>query len=152
MTDQVLVPTSDDTLLAAISHFFGLLVAFIVWITQKDRSRFLRFQSVQAMAFDLIVGVVILLLAGIFACVIFGALALMVGVIASLASQGNPSAEPAVILVALLVATPLFIPIIFIPIAIIVLIFRIIATIQTFQGKNYHYPRLGKWVEMRLTG
>jgi len=31
--------TSDERVMAALSHFFGLIAAVIVWATQKDRSR-----------------------------------------------------------------------------------------------------------------
>jgi len=151
MTYQTYTPTSDESLLAAISHFFGLLVALIVWVTQKDKSRFVRFQAVQAMAYDLVVDVVMLAFVGLIMLLIFGVLVLGVGNIAIFGNQGNPTAEPVRIVVALLAATPLLIPMIFVPLAGIFFIFRVIATIQTLLGKNYHYPWLGRWVEVRLS-
>ncbi len=151
MTGQDVATTSDESLFAAISHFFGLLVAFIVYVTQKDKSRFVRFQSVQAMVYDLVVGVFMLVLVGLFVFVIFGMLALGVGDLAIFGSPGNPTAEPVRNLVALLAATPLLIPCILIPISILLFIFRLIATIQTFLGKNYHYPWLGNWLEAKLS-
>lgn len=39
--------SSDERLMAAVSHLFGLLVAIIVWATQKEKSIFVRFQAVQ---------------------------------------------------------------------------------------------------------
>jgi uncharacterized membrane protein len=53
--------SSDKNFLAAISHFFGFLVALIVWLLQKEKLPFVRFQAVQAMAFDAVVSVIMIL-------------------------------------------------------------------------------------------
>ncbi|MFZ2097878.1 MAG: DUF4870 domain-containing protein [Anaerolineales bacterium] len=147
MTDQFLSPTSNESLMAAISHFFGWLVALIVWATQKDKSPFVRFQAVQALAFDIITSIAVFLLVGCMVVFILGVLGLGIGDIAILGSQGNPTTEPVRIVIALITAVPLLIPCIFIPIAGFIFIARLIATIQTFQGKNFRYPWLGTLVE-----
>ena len=150
MTNQAIAPTSDEGLMAAIAHFFGLLVALIVWITQKDKSRYVRFQSVQAMAFDIIVSVLMLLVVGLIMILVFGVLALGVGNIAIIGSQGNPSAEPIRTIVALMAAAPFLIPCLVIPVVGVVFVVRLVATIQTFQGKNFHYPWLGNIIEKSM--
>ncbi len=150
MTDQAVTPTSDESLLAAISHFFGLLVAFIVWITQKDKSRFIHFQSIQAIAFDLIMYAVVFVVTGVLISLMFALLALGIADLAIVGTQSNPAIEPVGVLVALMTATPLFIPFIMIIISGVFFIIRLIATLQTAQGKNFHYPWLGAWVEKRL--
>ena len=150
MTNQAIAPTSDEGLMAAIAHFFGLLVALIVWITEKDKSRYVRFQSVQAMAFDIIVSVLMLLVVGLIMILVFGVLALGVGNIAIIGSQGNPSAEPIRTIVALMAATPFLIPCLVIPVVGVVFVVRLVATIQTFQGKNFHYPWLGNIIEKSM--
>jgi uncharacterized Tic20 family protein len=147
MTDQFLSPTSDESLMAAISHFFGWLVALIVWATQKDKSPFVRFQAVQALAFDLITSIAVFLLVGCMAVFIFGVLGLGIGDIAILGSQGNPTTESVRTVIALMAVVPLLMPCIFIPIGGFIFIARLIATIQTFQGKNFRYPWLGTMVE-----
>lgn len=147
MTQPSLAPTSDESLMAAISHFFGFLVALIVWVTQKDKSRFVRFQAIQAMAFDLIVTIAVFLVVGCMMAFIFGVLAFGIGDIAIFGNLGNPTAEPFRTLIALMTAVPLLIPCIFIPMVGIIFVTRLIATIQTFQGKDFHYPWLGALVE-----
>jgi uncharacterized Tic20 family protein len=147
MTEQPLAPTSDESLLAAISHFFGLLVALIVWATQKDKSRYVRFQAVQAMAFDLVVSVIVLLAVGCMIVLIFGVLALGIGDFALIGSQSNPTVEPFRVLISMMTAIPLLIPCIMVPVIGIIFLARLIATIQTFQGKDFHYPWLGRLVE-----
>ncbi|MFZ0531554.1 MAG: DUF4870 domain-containing protein [Anaerolineales bacterium] len=147
MTEQPLAPTSDESLLAAISHFFGLLVALIVWATQKDKSRYVRFQAVQAMVFDLVVSVIVLLAVGCMIVLIFGVLALGIGDFALIGSQSNPTVEPFRVLISMMTAIPLLIPCIMVPVIGIIFLARLIATIQTFQGKDFHYPWLGRLVE-----
>lgn len=151
MSNQAGNPTSDESLMAAIAHFFGFLIALIVWVTQKDKSRFVRFQSIQALAFDLAVSVIMLIVVGIIMIVVFGVLALGVGDLVILGSQGNPTAEPVRIVVALLTAVPFLIPCTIIPVVGVIFVARLVATIQTFQGKNFHYPWLGRWIEKMLS-
>jgi len=150
MTEQTISPTSDERIMAAISHFFGFLVALIVWATQKDKSRFVRFQSIQAMAFDLMITIIIFLTVGCMMVMIFGSVALGVGGIALTTNQSDPAAGPAGVFIALMTATPILIPCIIFPLMAIIFVARLIATIQTFQGKDFHYPWLGTLIERSL--
>ena len=147
MSQQPLAPTSDEGILAAIAHFFGFLVALIVWATQKDKSRYVRFQAIQAMAFDLIVTIALSLVVGCMLVLIFGVLALGIGDIVIWGSQANPAAEPIRSVIALMTGLPLLIPCIIVPIVAIIFVARLIATIQTFQGKDFRYPWLGQFLE-----
>jgi uncharacterized Tic20 family protein len=150
MIEQTTVPTSDEGILAAVSHFFGFLVALIVWATQKDKSRFVRFQSIQAMAFDLIITIIIFLTVGCMMVMIFGGVALGIGGTALVASQDNPSSGLVGFFIALMTAVPFLLPCIIIPLVLIIFVARLIATIQTFQGKDFHYPWLGALIERSL--
>jgi uncharacterized Tic20 family protein len=56
-------PTNkDDNLMAALAHVGiivgGILIALIIWVTQKDKSKYVDFQAKQALAYQLAVGVV----------------------------------------------------------------------------------------------
>jgi len=150
MNDKPQIPTSDESLMAAISHFLGFLVALIIWATQKDKSRFVRFQSMQAMAFDVVVSVFVFLVVGGLLVLIFGLIALGIGDIAILGSQNNPTAEPVRAFIALMVALPFLIACILIPISAIIFVARLIATIETVQGKDFHYPWLGNLLERSM--
>ncbi len=151
MTDQPGAITQDEGLLAGIAHLFGWLVALIVWATQKDKSRYVRFQSIQAMAYDVIVYVVLLSIIIVIVLLAVGIVAVGVGDIAVFGSQNNPAALPVRSVVAFLTATPLLLACVLLPAIIITFVIRLIATIQTIQGKNFYYPWLGKWVESKLT-
>lgn len=150
MTEEPLSPSSDERFIVAISHFFGLLVALIAWFSHKDKSLFVRFQLIQAMVFDLLEKAIIVLVFGCTAGLVFSVLALGIGDIALIGSQNNPTAEPIKNLIALMTATPFLIPCIIIPFMAIFFIARVIATIQTFQGIDFHYPWLGSLLERSL--
>jgi uncharacterized Tic20 family protein len=150
MTEQTLAPTSDERLIAALSHFLGFIIALIAWATQKDKSRFVRFQAIQAMAFDLTVSIITFLIVGCMMVLIFGVLALGAGGIALTSTQNNPSSGPIGVFIAMMSAVPFLIPCIILPLIGIIFVARLIATIQTFQGKDFRYPWLGSLVERSL--
>lgn len=144
MTDQTsLSPTSDERMMGALAHFFGTIAALIIWIVQKDKSRFVRFQAAQALAFDLSV---MLLMGVVFFC-LFGAM--FVGMFGTMAVALNSSTSPEN-------ASPfLMFPFMFpslmfsciLPFSLAFLIVRIVAAVSVLSGNNFHYPILGAKVE-----
>jgi uncharacterized Tic20 family protein len=52
-------PTQDDRIMAALSHitvilpFFGVVAPIIIWVTQKEKSQYVAFQALQALAYQL---------------------------------------------------------------------------------------------------
>jgi uncharacterized Tic20 family protein len=151
MIEQKAIPTSDERILAAISHFFGFLLALVIWIFQKDKSRFVRFQSIQAMAFDLIITVIIIITVGCMVVMILGSVALGIGGIAMTSNPNDPSSGPVGIFIALMTAVPILIPCIIFPLIAAIFVARLIATIQTLQGKDFHYPWLGALIERSMS-
>jgi uncharacterized Tic20 family protein len=62
MEDTVQVPEfhkQDERILAALAHgaillpIYGIIIPTIIWITQKEKTRYVSFQSLQALAFHL---------------------------------------------------------------------------------------------------
>jgi uncharacterized Tic20 family protein len=136
-------PSSDERLMGALSHLFGPLVALVVWSTHKDKSRFVKFQALQALAFDLILVVVM----GIVFFCIFGIM--FVGMFGSvLGAMGSTSSPDAVMPFFML---PFMFPFIIFacifPFSLLILAIRLIASISILNGRNYQYPLLGKWLE-----
>lgn len=136
-------PTSDEKMMGALAHVFGPLAAIIVWAIQKEKSRFVKFQALQALAFDMIVAVI---LGGFFFCV-FGVVFLgMSGSIFT--AMNNPSSGNEV-------APFFFLPFMFpfmifgciFPFSFVLMIVRLIAAISVLNGRNYHYPGIGKWLD-----
>ena len=125
-------------------------MALIVWVSQKEKSRFVRFQALQALAFDAIVTIGIVILSAGFTLLMFAGMSLWTATLASNpAASGEPGGPWLGLMVILLpfVGMPIF--------AIAGLGFcavRITAAVNVFQGRNFKYPWLGRWVEKFLEG
>jgi len=111
-----------------VSGFLGPLVPLIIYMIYKDRSRYVAYQSLQALIFQLIwwIGGGILTgiawtIAGILSAVVIGLLLMPVACLIS--------------------AMPLF-----------ALVYGIYGAIQTNQGKDFKYWMVGEWVRSTLTG
>jgi uncharacterized Tic20 family protein len=136
--------TSDEKLMGAVAHFFGPLVAIIVWITQKEKSRFVKFQALQALAFDM----ALFLVMGVASLCIFGVMFL--GIFGTMWSTLNTASSPEDIF-ALFFMAPFIFPFLtfacILPFSLGITVVRLIASVSILNGHNYQYPLLGKWVE-----
>lgn len=147
MTEEtILTPTSDERMMAALAHFFGAIGALIIWVVQREKSRFVRFQAVQALAFDFSI---MLLMIVLFVC-LFGAMFL--GIFGTLFATLNTSTptenfSPFVVfpfMFPMLMFTCIF------PFSLGTLVVRVVATVSVLNGTNFRYPLLGAWVEKFL--
>ena len=149
MTNQPAVaPTSEERTLGAVAHFFGFVVALIIWATQKDKSRFLRFQAIQAVAFDAAAFVIVFLLIG---CLL---LAILLFGFGGVALSGSPDQSAGLsfgnMMQALAIIVPILADCIIFAFVIGLLVMRVVAAIQVYQGRNYHHPILGDRLEKML--
>lgn len=147
--------SQDDQVMAALAHgaailpFWGMIGAIIIWATQKDKSPFVRFQALQALAYQ-----VLPILGGVlfFVCYFcsFGGFFLTIP-LAALAEEGLAGGEAAAIIAAL-VTTGL--PFIIFAVATLVwlawLIYAIVGAVQVFQGRDFRYVVVGPWLERTL--
>ena len=135
--------TSDEKLLGAVSHFFGPLVAVFVWATQKEKSRFVKFQALQALAFDLFIAVTV----GIFFFCLFGLgfLGMFVSIFSTMENASTANDFMAVFFLPFIF--PFLITACATPVSVAILALRLIAGISVLNGKNYQYPFVGKWLE-----
>lgn len=75
-SDQALQePTSDERLLALLSHLSvfmgGIILPLIIWATQKDKSKFVRFHSLQAIFYQLALAGIIILFVIVLVIILF---------------------------------------------------------------------------------
>jgi uncharacterized Tic20 family protein len=130
--------------MGAVAHFFGPLVAIIVWITQKEKSRFVKFQALQALAFDM----VLFLVTGVSSLCMFGAMFL--GISMSMLGAFNPSSTPEDI-IPIIFMTPFIFPFLtfacILPFSLLITVARLVASVSILNGRDYRYPFVGKWVE-----
>lgn len=151
MTDlDALTPNQDERVMAALSHisavmpFLGVIAPIIIWVTQKDKSRYVAFQSLQALAFQLTMIIAWFIGMGCYMFSFFGTFFTI-----PFASSAEPSQS----------VNPLFGLAFFIPFLVFGAIFvggfffilyGIIGAIMTFQGKPFRYMLIGKRVERFL--
>ena len=148
MTEETaLTPTSDERMLSALAHFFGVIAALIIWAVQKDKSRFVRFQAAQAMAFDFAVmifmGVLFFCLFGVMFLGIFGT---------AFAAVNNSSSQGLSPLMTIPFILPSLMFLCIVPFSLALLVTRVMATISVLSGNDFHYPILGEQVEKFLAG
>lgn len=147
MTEQTdLSPTSDERMLAALAHFFGIIAALIIWVMQKDKSRFVRFQAVQALAFNISVTLVMMVLSFCLVGMMF------IGIFGTVFATMNNSTSPedfSRFMVFPFLFPSLMFTCIF-PFSLALLVARIVATLSVLSGNHFRYPILGAQVEKFL--
>jgi uncharacterized Tic20 family protein len=148
-TDTSSMPSQDERITAALSHvsailpIWGLIVPIIIWATQREKSAYVRFQSLQALVFQVLMvlaaivgwGGYILSFLGVFAFISF-----------STPSRGDE-------------VPPLFLVSFFIPFCILgmmliggfaLILYSLIGSVMTLQGKDFHYFIIGSRLERFL--
>jgi uncharacterized Tic20 family protein len=115
-----------------VTGFLGPVVALVIYLVYKDRSRYVAYQSLQSFVFQLIFWVgggamigLIWAITGLLSAVLIGLLCIPFAIIATIALAAMPLAA---------------------------LIYGIIGAIQVSQGQDFRYWLVGDWVRDTLTG
>lgn len=140
-------PTSDERLLSMLCHLSvvlgGIILPIIIWATQKDKSKFVRFHSLQSIFYHLAVAAIIIVFvfAMVFMFLIFG--------ISIFGSSHHPKgdAPPAIFFVVL----ALFYGGIFI-LAFGAIGYGIYVAIKSYQGKLVRIPVIGNIIYNKVYG
>ncbi len=134
--------SSDDRLMAALAHFFGLFGGLLIWATQKDRSRFVRFQALQSLAFGGVLAVVMML---VMLCLVAF---MVVGIVVMVLAASQPGAGPGSLsrfeMLALLSPLGFFC---IMPVSFASALVQMIAAISVVTGHNWRYPLIAPRVE-----
>jgi len=135
---QPVLSTSEENTLAMIAHLaillnlvtgvLGLVVALVIYLAYKDRSRYVAYQSLQAIIFQLVF--------------FFGAAILAVVV----ALVSTPLVLVCIGLFGLVLALLLAL----VPIG--ALIYGIVAAVETNHGRDFQYWLVGQWVRKTYEG
>jgi uncharacterized Tic20 family protein len=163
MTDQLFstsTATQDDKVVAALAHALGPLIAIIVWATQKDKSPFVAFQSLQALVYQLTGFVGALLGMACYMCSFVGVFGGMFAAIpltaaGAAATEGGGAAEGLAALIGFLITmVTMFLPFAIIGLLILAILAFILyglwAAFSVFQGKDFRYVVIGRWLERYL--
>ena len=134
--------SSDERSMAAVAHgsavlnFFGgiggLIAAFVIWMTQREKSAWVAFHALQSLVFQAIV------LGGTVLVVV---LVWIVGFAVSFATIGFGT----------LVAVPVMILVFFVGFIVIagVVVYGLYGAYQIYQGREFRYLWIGDWLARR---
>jgi uncharacterized protein len=142
-----LTPTQDERVMAALSHvsallpLMGIIAPIIIWVTQKEKSKYVAFQSLQALAFQLSMIAAWLVGMGCYMFSFFGTFITM----AFASSSGNSqNIDPRF-------GLAFVIPFVVIGIITIggffLVVYGVIGAVRAFQGKPFRYLFIGRRVE-----
>ena len=134
--------SKEEKLMALLSHLsifipnIGILAPIIIWVTNKEKSNFVRFNALQAIFFQLIFFILMMLF-------IFVGIILMLIAIPWFDLSSN--AEPGILF---------FLSMVFIfmyfPLWIIFGIYAAVASAKSFKGRIFKYAIIGRIIERKV--
>jgi len=134
--------STEEKLMSLLSHLsilipnIGILAPIIIWINQKDKSKFVKFNALQAIFFQLVFLVIMML-------------SMFVGIILMLISlpfmTSAPDAEPGTLFFVSMIFMFLYFPFWF-----VFAIYAVVASVKSFKGKVFRYAIIGKIIEKRI--
>ena len=137
-------PSQNDKIMAALSHvsailpFMGVIAPIIIWATQKDKSEFVAFQALQAVAYQLLMILAWFVGMGCYMLSFFSTFLTIP--FAGSSSDVDPTVSP-IFMVGFLIPFIIFGGI-FIGGAVFIL-YGLVGAISTFQGKDFRYLLIG---------
>ena len=133
----------ENRLLAALAHGsvvaqgIGILVGVLVYITQRDKSRYAAFQALQAAVFQLINFIIMI---GMW--VVWGVFYGLSMIPLIMQAEANPEAAPPAIFWISMIS--MVIPLIYM---VIIGLYGLWGGVRTWQGKDFRYLFIGSWLE-----
>ena len=156
--------TQDERIMAALAHagvilpFWGLIGAIVIWATQREKSRFVGFQALQVLAYQLALVLTGALGFACYICSIFGTvfgafLLIPLGLVASEgAAEGAPGAEGIIGMLLTMVTTffPFCVMGLFVLVGIAFVVYGLYGAMRVLQGQDFRYAIVGRWLERYL--
>jgi uncharacterized Tic20 family protein len=142
-----LAPDQDDRVMAALSHvsallpMIGVIAPIVIWVTQKGKSQYVAFQSLQAIAYQLSMVAAWFIGMGCYMCSFLGNIVTM-----SFTSSTRGSDYLSPIYGLGFIFPFIIIGLIFIG-GFVFVIYGIVGAVMTFQGKPFRYALIGRRVE-----
>jgi len=143
-TEQNSLPNQNDKIMAALAHvsailpFMGVIAPVVIWATQKDKSEYVAFQALQAVAYQLVM--ILAWFVGM-GCYMLSFFTIFLGIpFAGAGGEVDPSVSPIFMISALFPF--LIFGAIFIGGALFV-IYGLVGAIQVFRGKDFRYIIIG---------
>jgi uncharacterized Tic20 family protein len=146
-------PSQDDRVVAALAHttvllpFWGTIGAIVIWATQKDKSRFVAFQSLQAVAYHFALVLAGMLAGACYMCWVFTMPLAMVAAVPSTGPADDVS--PAFLLT---MAAPFGIMCLTFLGWLAAVVYGLVGAAAALQGKDFRYVWIGRRLEAYLAG
>ncbi len=142
--------TQDERVIAAMAHgaaiipFMGLVAAIVIWATQREKSAYVRFQALQAVAYQVSMVVLMFLAMGCYMCSFFGMFLLIP------LSEASSIGAAEGIFAMLGVFSPFLIFGVFMLLQLALIVYGIIGAVRTLQGMDFEYIVIGKRVRQYI--
>jgi len=114
----------------------GIIAPIIIWVNQKEKSKFVKFNAIQAIFYQLVLFVIMMLF-------IFTGIILML--ISMPMLSANPNAEPGTLFFISMIFMFLYFPLWF-----FFAIYAVVAAVKSYKGKVFHYLIIGKIIEKKV--
>lgn len=140
-------PTPDERLMSALAHIsvllplMGVIAPIVIYITQKEKSRYIAFQSLQAMTYQFVIIIGWFLSWGCYMCSFFG---IFGGLMLAAATEASVPEEAMVLFTGL---SPLLVLGAIMIIGFAFIIYGVVGAFNAFQGKPFRYLLIGDRVE-----
>lgn len=140
-------PTSEERVMAALSHitvlipYAGLVGPIVIWITQKEKSKYVAFQALQALVYQLIMLVIGFIGMGCY----MGSFLITFIAIPFATSSGSSHSNPTLFAMTCLI--PLLIIGLYLIGVFVFIVYAAAGAIMAVQGKPFRYIIIGKRVE-----
>jgi len=134
--------SSEGKLMSLLAHLsivipnIGIIAPVIIWVTQKDKSKFVRFNAIQAIFFQLVFFVLLMLSIFIGLILMFISLPLI---------TKNPDAAPGALFWVSIGVMNLYFPL-----WLIFAIYAVVAAVKSFKGRIFRYLIIGRIIERRI--
>jgi uncharacterized Tic20 family protein len=151
-TDKAAFPSQDERMMAALANisvlvpFMGLIAPIVIWATQKDKSSFVRFQALQATAYQ--TGLILFWFVGMgcYICSFFGTFLMI-----PLGASGAPDSDP---LIAAFMGVTFLVPLCVMGLLsvgyFLLIAYGVFGAIMVFRGRDFRYAIIGRRVEKYL--
>lgn len=147
--------TQDERILAALSHasviipFWGLIGAIVIWATQREKSRFVGFQALQGVVYQLSLIVLAFVGGACYMCSFFGTFLLVPAGI--FAAEGTGEADTVAAVISMIVTGfPFCVMGIFALIGFAFVLYGFYGAVRVLQGSDFRYAIIGDRLERYL--
>ncbi len=133
---------TDKKLMSLLSHIsilipnIGIMAPIIIWVTQKDKSQFIRFNALQAIFFQIVFLVLVILSVFVGIIIMFISLPML---------TSSPNDAPGT-----LFWVSMGIMNLYFPLWLFFSIYGIVASVKSFKGKDFKYPVIGRIIEKKV--